>query len=197
MAGSTISGNRPLLVAERDNPWLPSALYHQVLFHPLWPDCLSARLYSTLFQANECDQRVLNHRLNNFGWFNTQSKFNILTPAFKIESLFLRHLEPCLPETTLEARCALERRPNWTRSVREMKRALVVKGWAFRVLGGQELDLLGPRGSRGRPSGSQCQGVKGWAYSVPWSQGVSQRGPRGSRGGLQGTMVPLSTRMLL
>ena len=91
----------------------------------------------------------------------------------------------------------IKTRPNWTRSVREMKRALVVKGWAFRVLGGQELDLLGPRGSRGRPSGSQCQGVKGWAYSVPWSQGVSQRGPRGSRGGLQGTMVPLSTRMLL
>ena len=79
LAGSTISGNRPLLVAERDNPWLPSALYHQVLFHPLWADCLSARLYSTLFQANECDQRVLNHRLNNFGWFNTQSNFKILT----------------------------------------------------------------------------------------------------------------------
>ena len=81
---------------------------------------------SSLFQANECGQRVLNHRLYNFGWFNTQSKFNILTSAFKIESLFLRHLEPCLPETTLEARCALERRPNWTRSVREMKCVLVV-----------------------------------------------------------------------
>ena len=126
LAGSTISGNHPLLVAERDNPWLPSALHHQVLFHPLWPGCLSARLYSSLFQANECGQRVLNHRLYNFGWFNTQSKFNILTSAFKIESLFLRHLEPCLPETTLEARCALERRPNWTRSVREMKCVLVV-----------------------------------------------------------------------
>ena len=47
-------------------------------------------------------------------------------PIYKIESLFLRHLELCLPETTLEARCALERRPNWTRSVREMKCTLVV-----------------------------------------------------------------------
>ena len=35
LAGSTISGNRPLLMAERDNPWLPSALHHQVLFHLL------------------------------------------------------------------------------------------------------------------------------------------------------------------
>ena len=57
---------------------------------------------------------------------NIQIKSKNLTSTFKIESLFLRHLELCLPETTLEARCALERRPNWTRSVREMKCTLVV-----------------------------------------------------------------------
>ena len=40
-----------------------------------------------------------------------------------------------------------------------MKWAVVFKGWAYRVSGGQGIGLLGPRGSRGRPKGSQ--GVKG------------------------------------
>ena len=36
------------------------------------------------------------------------------------------------------------------------------------VLGGQGVDLQGPRGSRGMPTGSQ--GVKGLAYRVPGGQ---------------------------
>ena len=40
-----------------------------------------------------------------------------------------------------------------------MKWALVVKGWAYRVLGGQEVGVLGPMGSSGRPTGSH--GFKG------------------------------------
>ena len=47
-------------------------------------------------------------------------------------------------------------RPNWTRLVREMMWAMVVKGWAKRVLGIQGVGLQGPRGSRGRPTGSQA-----------------------------------------
>ena len=49
--------------------------------------------------------------------------------------------------------------------------------------------LQGPRGSRGRPKGSQkvrgrpagAHGVKGWAYKyrVPGSQGVACRVPEG------------------
>ena len=51
------------------------------------------------------------------------------------------------------------------------------------------MDLQGPRGSRGRPKGSQkvrgrpagAHGVKGWAYKYrfPGSQGVGLQGPRG------------------
>ena len=51
-----------------------------------------------------------------------------------------------------------------------MKWALVVKGWAYRVLGGQEVGLQGPRGSGG------------WAYRVPRDKQVGLQGPRGSRG---------------
>ena len=46
---------------------------------------------------------------------------------------------------------------------------------------GQGVDLLGPRGSKVRPTGSQ--GVKGYTYRVPGGQGVGPQGPRGSRGG--------------
>ena len=46
-------------------------------------------------------------------------------------------------------------RPNWTRLVHGRKWAVTVKGWAKRVLGGQGVGLQGPRGSRGRPAGSQ------------------------------------------
>ena len=58
--------------------------------------------------------------------------------------------------------------------VREMKWAMVVKGWAKRVLGIQGSGLQGPRGSRGRPTGSQ--GVKVWTY-----RGARGK-PTGSRG---------------
>ena len=54
-----------------------------------------------------------------------------------------------------------------------MKWEVVVKRWAYRVLGGQGVGLEGPRGSSGRPKGSQ--GVKG-------GQGVGLQGPSGSRG---------------
>ena len=49
-------------------------------------------------------------------------------------------------------------RPNWTRLVREMMWAMVVKGWAKRVLEIQRVGQQGPRGSRGRPT--ESQGVK-------------------------------------
>ena len=65
-------------------------------------------------------------------------------------------------------------RSNWVRLVREMKWAMVVKGWAKRVLGIQGVGLQGPRGSRGRPTGSQ--GVKVWTY-----RGARGK-PTGSRG---------------
>ena len=45
---------------------------------------------------------------------------------------------------------------------------------------GQGVGLQGPRGSRGRPTGSQR--VKGYAYRVQGGQGVGLEGPRGSRG---------------
>ena len=48
------------------------------------------------------------------------------------------------------------------------------------VPGGQGVVLQGPRGSRGRPTGTQ--GDKGWASRVPGGQGVDLKGPRGSRG---------------
>ena len=48
------------------------------------------------------------------------------------------------------------------------------------VPGGQGEGQHGPRGSRGRPTGSQ--GVKGQAYRVPGGQGVGLQGLRGSRG---------------
>ena len=50
-------------------------------------------------------------------------------------------------------------RPNWIRKVYEMKWAVVVKGWVYRVLGGQGVGLQGPRRSRGMPRGSKGQGV--------------------------------------
>ena len=56
----------------------------------------------------------------------------------------------------------------------EMKWAMVVKGWAKRVLGIQGGGLEGLRGSRGRPTGSP--GVKGWTY-----RGARGK-PTGSRG---------------
>ena len=46
------------------------------------------------------------------------------------------------------------------------------------------MGLLGPRGSKSRPTGSQ--GVKGQKWSVQGDQGVGLEGPRGSRGRLQG-----------
>ena len=42
---------------------------------------------------------------------------------------------------------------------------VVVKGWVYRVIGGQWVGL---------------QGVKGWTYRFPGSQGVGQKGPNGS-----------------
>ena len=52
-----------------------------------------------------------------------------------------------------------------------------VKGWAYRVPGGQGAGLQGLEGSRGRPAGSQ--GVKGKAYRVSGGQGVGLQDPRG------------------
>ena len=64
------------------------------------------------------------------------------------------------------------------------------KGQAYGVLGGQGLDLQGPRGlgggqkgpkeARGRPVASQ--GVDGLAYRVPGGQGAGLQGPKRSRG---------------
>ena len=68
-------------------------------------------------------------------------------------------------------------RSNWVRLVREMKWAMVVKGWAKRVLGIQGVGLQGPRGSRGRPTGSQ--GVKG--LDLEGHRGARGK-PTGSRG---------------
>ena len=65
-------------------------------------------------------------------------------------------------------------RPNWTRLVREMMWAMVVKGWAKRVLGIQGVGLQGPRGSRSRPTGSQ--GVKGWTYRGARGKSTGSRG---------------------
>ena len=39
--------------------------------------------------------------------------------------------------------------------------------------------IQGPRGSRGRPTGSK--GVKGETYRVPGGHGLGLQGPRGSR----------------
>ena len=65
-----------------------------------------------------------------------------------------------------------------------------MKGLAYRVLGGQGIDLQGPRfqgvdplgpsRSRGLLLGSQ--GVKGRAYSVTEDEGVGLKGPKWSRG---------------
>ena len=54
----------------------------------------------------------------------------------------------------------MKTRTNWPRKVRELildsdSRAQGVKGYAFRVPGGQWVGFHGPRGSRGRPIGSQ------------------------------------------
>ena len=78
-----------------------------------------------------------------------------------------------------------------------MKWAVISKGWAYRVSGGQEVGLQCPRGSRGRPKGSQGSGQKGpsgsrvgpWTYRVPGGKGVGQKGPRGSRGRPIGSQV--------
>ena len=77
-----------------------------------------------------------------------------------------------------------------------MKWAVVVRRWAYRVIG---VGLQGPRGSRGRPSRSQ--GVKGYAirsqgrqgvgYRVPAGQWVGLQGPRGSFRGPRGSMAAL------
>ena len=61
-----------------------------------------------------------------------------------------------------------ETRPNWPRSVCEL----------ITVPRGQGEGLQDPRGSRGRPIGSQ--GVKGYAYRFSWGQGRGR--PRGSQG---------------
>ena len=47
------------------------------------------------------------------------------------------------------------------------------------------MGLLGPRGSKSRPTGSQ--GVKGQKWSVQGDQGVGLEGPRGSRGRPKGS----------
>ena len=47
------------------------------------------------------------------------------------------------------------------------------------VLGGKEVGIQGPKGSRGWPIGSQ---VEGYPYRVQGGQGVGLQGPRGSRG---------------
>ena len=58
---------------------------------------------------------------------------------------------------------------------------------AYRVLGGQGVGLQGPRGSRGRPTGSQE--FNGLAYRVTGGEGVGVhvQGPRGSRGRPRGS----------
>ena len=61
---------------------------------------------------------------------------------------------------------------------------VVSRGVAYRVPGGQGIGLQGPRGSRGRTTGSQR--VKGKAYRVSGGQGVDLKGSKGSRGRLQG-----------
>ena len=53
------------------------------------------------------------------------------------------------------------------------------------VPGGQGVSLEVPKGSRGRPTGSQ--GVKGLAYRVSRGQGVGRQGPRESRCGHTGS----------
>ena len=58
-----------------------------------------------------------------------------------------------------------------------MKWAVVVKGWAYRVLGGQGVGLQGPLGLRDRPTGDRVLG----------GQGVGLQCPRGSRGRLTGS----------
>ena len=47
-----------------------------------------------------------------------------------------------------------------------------VRGWAYRVPGGQGIGLQGPRESSDRPTRSQV--VKGQALSVPGGQGFSR-----------------------
>ena len=63
-----------------------------------------------------------------------------------------------------------------------MKWALVIKGWAYRVLGGQGVGLQGPRVSRGGRTGPRGQGV---GEQGPGGQGVGKKGPKGSRGGVR------------
>ena len=65
-------------------------------------------------------------------------------------------------------------RTNWPRKVRELildsdSRAQGVKGYAFRVPGGQRVGFHGRRGSRGRPKRTQQVKVKGRSSG---SQGV-------------------------
>ena len=57
---------------------------------------------------------------------------------------------------------------------------VVSRGVAYRVPGDRGVGLEGPRGSRGRPTGSQR--VKGYAYRVLGCQGLGLQGTRGSRG---------------
>ena len=89
------------------------------------------------------------------------------------------YLALCLISTNFAHPVLLDKasktRPNWTRQVREMKLAVVVKGWAYRVLGGQRVGqsvpgdqgvgLQGPKWSRGRHRWSQR--VKGLGHQYP------------------------------
>ena len=51
--------------------------------------------------------------------------------------------------------------------------------------GGQAVGLEGPRGSKGRPTGSQA--VRGWPCRVPGDQRVGFQGLRGSTGRFDGS----------
>ena len=53
------------------------------------------------------------------------------------------------------------------------------------------MDTQGPRGSRGRSTGSQ--GVKGWTYRVPGGQGVGYRAPRGPGEGVRCSIGSIAT----
>ena len=83
----------------------------------------------------------------------------------------LRYL---LSQLLLQAPPYGETRTNWPRKVRELildsdLRAQGVKGYAFRVPGGQRVGFHGRRGSRGRPKRTQQVKVKGRSSG---SQGV-------------------------
>ena len=79
----------------------------------------------------------------------------------------------------------VETRTNLPRNVRDLildsdSRSQGVKGYAFRVSGGQRKGFHGCRVSRGRPK--RTQQVKGQVFRVPRGQGVGLQGLRGSMG---------------